>query len=133
MVSTYRLVRFSREGDFLTVLHSLVHVDLEHLLLRHDFLPLAVGASVLVADGFPGASAATARLLHLLDHPGAQLPDRDLNSGALAAGARARSPGFRSFPDHIYYKFLFEYPISFVTSRDGAGAEFVLTPCIGNR
>jgi hypothetical protein len=66
--NTWRLVALTAERDRLAALHTLVDVDLEHLLLRDDLLAIARLALVLVVDNLARTRALVARLLDLLNH-----------------------------------------------------------------
>lgn len=60
-----RLVRLALEGDLLARLHALVDVDLEHLSLRVDLLPVALLASALGVNLLPRRVTVVTRLLDL--------------------------------------------------------------------
>ena len=84
------LVSLTLEGDLLVVHHALLDVHLQHLLLLHHLLAVALPALVLLADDLPGAAALVAHGLHLLNHTGRDLPDHDAHAAALAGTAVPR-------------------------------------------
>jgi hypothetical protein len=86
-IRTYRFISLTREGNLLTILHTLLNKDLENLLLLHNLITLALWASIPITDGLPSSLAVVARLLHLLNHSRSQLPDLDLKTRALATSA----------------------------------------------
>uniref|UniRef100_A0A2P2M7C1 Uncharacterized protein n=1 Tax=Rhizophora mucronata TaxID=61149 RepID=A0A2P2M7C1_RHIMU len=43
-----RLISFSWERDFLSILHALLHYHFQHLLLRNNLFSLTLWASILV-------------------------------------------------------------------------------------
>ncbi len=72
-LQTWRLVALAVERDFLSILHTLVDVNLEDLALVHNLAALARLAHVLGVDLLALAITVATRRVYLLVHAGAEL------------------------------------------------------------
>lgn len=81
---TYRLISFARERDPLSILHALLHMDFQYFLFLNNLLTLTLRAAVLVINGLTGTLALIAWMLHLLNHGGSEVSNRDFHSRPLA-------------------------------------------------
>jgi len=88
------LVTLAGERNFLSILHSLVDMNLEDFSLVHDLPTAAVLTSVFGADGLSLSLTGGALALNLLHHTGAQLLNSDLHSGTAAVGTLLRRHAF---------------------------------------
>lgn len=83
---TRHLITITTELDLMSVLDTLVNVDMEHLTLDDGLLTTAALAAVLLADHLTFTVAVGADGLEALDH-GAHLAHHGLHTGTTAARA----------------------------------------------
>lgn len=90
-LSRRRLVGFATKNDGLTTLHTLVDVDLQHLLVRNDLLALAGCATILRVDVLASTRTVVTSSLDLLNHR-THLAHDNFDTTTITTGTCPHSP-----------------------------------------